>query len=111
MLAACSSGSSTTGDSLQVPSDSAVVNVTANISGFTLDKTSLDAGKVTFVITDSDHMPHDFQLAGNGVTYESMMIDAGQSTALTANLTPGTYTYTCTLPGHGQSMHGTLIVK
>ncbi len=112
VVAACASGSRRPQAEADLqPGDGAVVNVMAKISGFTLDKTSANAGMVTFVVKNDDFMPHDFAIQGNGVQEKTARIAPGKTASLTVNLPAGTYTYVCTVEGHGQSMHGTFTAQ
>jgi plastocyanin len=111
-LAACSIGSDPVADPQQRDgTDGTVVHVSAKIFGFSLDKTSVNAGHVTFMVKNDDNMPHDFAIQGNGVDAKTARIGPGQTASLSVNLTPGTYTYICTVEGHGRLMHGTLTAK
>jgi plastocyanin len=112
LLAACASGSRRPQREADLPpGDGTVVNVVAKISGFTLDQTSVNAGAVTFVVKNDDFMPHDFAIEGNGVQEKTARIAPRKTASLTVNLPAGTYTYVCTVDGHGQSMHGTFTAK
>jgi plastocyanin len=63
------------------------------------------AGKVTISFTNpsSAGISHGLSLEGNGVDKEGKIVGGGQSTTLTVNLKPGTYTYYCPVPGHRQA--------
>ena len=111
-LAACSTGSDPVADPQQRDgTDGTVVHVSARITGFSLDKSSVSAGAVTFVVKNDDDMPHDFSIQGNGVDTKTARIRPGQTASLSVNLTPGAYNYKCTVEGHSQMMHGTLTAK
>jgi plastocyanin len=70
------------------------------------------AGKVTVDFTDDSPLGHDVVLinSANKILGETPVIDH-KSASFTVNLTPGTYTYYCSVPGHRQAgMHGVLTV-
>jgi plastocyanin len=77
------------------------------------DKTTLEApaGSVTIVLTNDSSVPHNVAIEGNGVEVTSDTISNGETTKVTADLKPGTYTFECTIPGHEEAgMKGTLTV-
>jgi uncharacterized cupredoxin-like copper-binding protein len=92
-----------------------------NEFAFTLSKKVVPVGKVTFKVTNSGQLPHDFELcsSNNGGTKDvcvgktSKMISPGQTATLTVTLTKaGTYEYLCTVSGHAAvGMKGDLKVK
>lgn len=78
------------------------------------DKTELEApaGEVTIELTNESAVSHDVAIEGNGVDETSSMVANGETTSVTADLQPGTYTFYCTVPGHEDAgMKGTLTVK
>ena len=88
-----------------------VVNVAAGKpSGFhfTLSKSSVPAGSVTFDVKNVSTFPHTFKLCsspkggtGNSCTGKgTSMISPGGTAALTVTLKKGSYEYLCTIPGH-----------
>jgi uncharacterized cupredoxin-like copper-binding protein len=75
---------------------------------FTLSKTSVPAGAVTFKVTNKGVSPHDFKIAGK----KSAMVRPGKTVVLAVTLKKGKAAYLCTLPGHAAAgMKGTLTVK
>jgi uncharacterized cupredoxin-like copper-binding protein len=91
---------------------STTVNVTAIDFSYALDKTEASAGTVNFVIENSGAMQHDFAIQVNGVEQKSAMLQPGESTTLSVTLSPGTYSYRCTVPGHEVlGMKGTFVVN
>jgi uncharacterized cupredoxin-like copper-binding protein len=83
------------------------VNVTAKEFKFTLSKTSVRHGKVTFKLTNKGKLPHDFAIGGK----KTKLISAGKTTTLTVTLKKGKAAYKCTVPGHAAAgMKGTLKV-
>jgi plastocyanin len=79
---------------------------------FDTTKLSAQAGKVTIDFTNPSALEHDVAIEQNGKQIAvSEQISEGK-TSVTANLTPGTYTFLCTVPGHAEAgMEGTLTVK
>ena len=83
------------------------VNVTAKEFKFTLSKTSVPHGKVTFKLTNKGKLPHDLAIGGK----KTKLIGAGKTAILTVTLTKGKSAYKCTVPGHAAAgMKGTLKV-
>ena len=69
------------------------------------------AGTITFVVQNTGQAPHNFAIKGNGVEERLPVLEPGQSATLTVDLSPGTYEYECTVPGHAMAgMQGTLTV-
>jgi plastocyanin len=79
------------------------------------DQTSLTAktGKVTIAFTNASPIPHDVAVAkGSTLLGKTQTFQGGGTKDLTLHLTPGTYTFYCTVPGHEQAgMQGTLTVQ
>jgi uncharacterized cupredoxin-like copper-binding protein len=74
---------------------------------FTLSKSSVAKGSVTFTITNSGKLEHDFKIGGK----TSAKVKPGKSTKLTVSLKAGKMQYLCTVPGHAAAgMKGTLTV-
>ena len=75
---------------------------------FTLSKSSVAKGSVTFKIANKGKLAHDFKIAGK----KSPMIQPGKSATLKVTLKSGKLKYECTVPGHAAAgMRGTLTVK
>jgi uncharacterized cupredoxin-like copper-binding protein len=90
----------------------ATINVAVEDFNFTLDSSQLNAGATTFVVKNNGSMRHDFAISGNGIKQRTEKIDPGETTELTVELEPGTYTYICTIPGHEElGMKGTFTVS
>jgi outer membrane protein assembly factor BamB len=80
---------------------------------FTADQETANAGKVTVDFTNNSALGHDVVLidSRNKILGQTPVFQGG-SKSFTATLTPGTYTYYCSVPGHRQAgMQGTLTVK
>ena len=86
---------------------------------FTLSKTSVPLGTVTFKITNQGALPHDFMVCTKGGLANSCagkvtkLISPGQSASLTVTFKQkGSYEYLCTVPGHAAAgMKGNLKVR
>ena len=98
------------GSALAAPT-AATVTVTAGKPSelkFTLSKTSVPAGSVTFTVTNKGKSPHDFKIAGK----KTATLRPGKTTKLAVTLKKGKAAYLCTLPGHAAAgMRGTITVK
>ena len=74
---------------------------------FVLSKSSVPAGRVTFVIKNVGKISHDFEIAGR----KSKTLAAGKSTTLTVTLKKGKDPYKCTIDSHAKlGMKGVLRV-
>ena len=74
------------------------VKVTATDFQFELSTSTVNAGRVTFVIHNASPALHDFRIAG----HTSQTIGSGKTTRLTMTLKPGRYLYTCTVDSHAE---------
>lgn len=86
-----------------------IVTVKAtNSLKFILSTKTVKAGAVTFKVTNTGSIPHDFKIAGK----QTPMIGAHKTATLTAVLKKGKkYPYLCTVPGHAAAgMKGTIKV-
>jgi plastocyanin len=75
---------------------------------------SAKAGKVTIVFTNASPVPHNVsvQKGTSGPNIAATPTFAKGVKSITMNLTAGTYTYYCSVPGHRQAgMMGTLTVS
>jgi uncharacterized cupredoxin-like copper-binding protein len=99
---------------------STTVSVVAVEYKFTLSKSTVAHGTVTFKITKKGKIPHDFKITNKGKIPHDFKIN-GKKTPLiapgkTATQTvtfakAGKYAYSCTVPGHSTlGMKGTLKV-
>ena len=80
---------------------------------FTSNQETANAGKVTVDFTNNSALQHDIVLVDSQNKVEGQTpVFQGGTKSFTASLTPGTYTYYCSVPGHRQAgMQGTLTVK
>ncbi len=87
------------------------VTVTAgkpSVFAFTLSKTKIPKGAVTFKVTNTGTIVHDFEIAGK----KTKNLSPGQSDTLRVTLAKaGRYPFLCTLKGHAAAgMKGVLTV-
>ena len=84
------------------------VTVRAKDFSFVLSRRSVPHGRITFVIKNVGHTPHDFAIAG----HQSKTISPGKTTTLTITLAKrGSYPYRCTVDSHAElGMKGVLRV-
>jgi plastocyanin len=74
---------------------------------------SAKAGNVTIDFDNKQPLQHDVAVADSSgkVLGQTDLVSSGTANA-TVSLTPGTYTFYCTVPGHREAgMEGTLTVK
>ncbi len=60
-----------------------------------LSQPTIDAGPVTFVVTNTGQIPHAFEVEGQGIERETEPIQPGANGTLTLALKPGTYEVYC----------------
>src|SRR5580765_3093386 len=83
---------------------STTVKVTAFDLGFKLSTKKAKAGKVTFKVTNTGSLQHDFWIAGK----KTPLLAKGKSATLTVTIKKGKNAYKCTVPGHAAGgMKGT----
>jgi plastocyanin len=88
-----------------------MLHVVATGFTFELDAAQVRAGTITFLARNDGAISHDFAIQGQGVAHKIALLKPGHTASLTVDLQPGTYTYTCTVPGHALlGMKGTLTV-
>jgi uncharacterized cupredoxin-like copper-binding protein len=88
---------------------STTVTVKATEFKYTLSKSRVPRGTVTFKIKNAGHLKHDFKINGK----KSKMLNPGASTTLKVSFgKAGKYSYLCTVAGHAAAgMKGKLTVK
>lgn len=79
----------------------ATVDVTETEFKIALASTELEAGKITFDVTNDGAIPHDLAIVG--VQQKTKEIPSKGSAKLTVTLKPGTYELYCSIPGHKQA--------
>jgi plastocyanin len=116
-VAGCGGSNSNSGTSSTPTSTPAAgggpLTVTADPGGaISWDKHSLSAkaGKVTITLVNQSTTAHAIEVEGNGVEKKTKQFTGG-SVKLSLNLKPGKYEYYCPVPGHKQTMNGTLTVS
>jgi outer membrane protein assembly factor BamB len=80
---------------------------------FTTDQLTANAGRVSVDFTNNSALPHDVVLIDqqNKILGQTPVFQGGAK-SFTTTLSPGTYTYYCSVPGHRQAgMQGTLTVR
>jgi uncharacterized cupredoxin-like copper-binding protein len=83
------------------------VTVTMKEFKFTLSKTKVAHGTITFKLVNKGKLPHDFSISGK----KSKLISRGKTGKLTVTLKPGKLAYKCTVAGHAAAgMKGKLTV-
>jgi uncharacterized cupredoxin-like copper-binding protein len=94
------------------PAAAADVNVTLGDMYVKADKTTVDAGKVTFAVKNEGATMHGMAMAltpvsapggmldESGLTAKGKELGAGEADTITADLEPGAYELVCFLPGH-----------
>jgi len=89
-----------------------VLNIQASASelAFVPNTLSAAAGRIMIRMTNPSQLQHSVALAVAGIP-PGAVIGYGGVSQVVANLSPGTYTFYCTVPGHRQAgMTGTLTV-
>ena len=75
---------------------------------------TVNAGTVTFHVTNDGQVTHNLEIEGNGIEETELEGDLapGDSGDLTVDLQPGTYEWYCPVDGHkDQGMEGEVTVK
>jgi uncharacterized cupredoxin-like copper-binding protein len=70
-----------------------------------LESRSVEAGRVTFVITNRGSMPHGFEIEreeddSGGDKAETRFLEPGETTRVRVDLRPGVYKVECNVEGH-----------
>jgi plastocyanin len=90
------------------------LKLAASPTQLAFDTTSLEskAGKVTIDFDNPAALEHNVAIEQNGKQIATSETISEGKTSVSADLSPGTYTYLCTVPGHAEAgMEGTLTVK
>jgi uncharacterized cupredoxin-like copper-binding protein len=72
------------------------ITVKAKEFKFILSKKKARHGKVTFKVTNTGTIAHDFKIAGK----KTKLLQPHKTATLTVTLKKGKHPYTCTVPGH-----------
>lgn len=118
-LAACGGGGGKTPIDSGGPGNGSSFAVTASEWAFAPDAITTSAGAVVVTVTNGGVIEHDFTIEGtdlrvpaDAAVYVKAAGQDGSTVEETLELTPGTYTYYCSVPGHReQGMEGTLTVS
>jgi plastocyanin len=79
---------------------------------FLASSASAKAGSVTLTMKNMSSVPHDIAVKGGGLNKVGPIVSGGGVSTVSATLTPGTYTFYCSVDGHeAAGMKGTLTVK
>jgi len=73
------------------------------------EELSVDAGTITVELTCEDGVNHNFVIVETDE--EVVECAPGETASGTVDLDAGEYEYVCTVPGHEQTMRGTLTVN
>jgi plastocyanin len=90
------------------------LDLEADTSKLAFDTTTLTSkpGKVTIDFDNPSPLEHDVAIEQDGKQIAISETIAEGKTSVSADLTPGTYTFLCTIPGHAEAgMEGTLTVR
>jgi plastocyanin len=90
-----------------------VLNIQASASelAFVPNTLSAPAGRIMIRMTNPSQLQHSVALAVTGIPAGPVVGNGGVSEVV-ASLSPGTYTFYCTVPGHREAgMTGTLTVR
>jgi plastocyanin len=117
--AGCGGGSSSSSESTTTEAAGGTSGTTLTLAAdptgklaFDKSKLTAPAGQVTIVMTNDSSVDHDIAIEGNGVRQTGAVVNDGQTSTVTADLKPGTYTFYCSVDGHREvGMEGTLVVK
>ena len=116
VLAAGCGGSSSSGGSSgsSLPKGSGqVISIPVASSGFAFTKTTATAkaGVITLESKNPQGTAHDISIRGTGVSQQGNQVSSGGTSTVTVTVTPGTYIFYCSVPGHEQlGMKGVLTV-
>jgi uncharacterized cupredoxin-like copper-binding protein len=115
LAAGCGSSSSGGSSGSSVPKGSGqVISIPISTSGFSFTKTTATAkaGVITLEAKNPQSVMHDISIKGTGVSEQGNQVSNGGTSTVTATVTPGTYVFYCSVPGHEQAgMKGVLTVS
>lgn len=112
---ASSSSASSSSSAASGSSKPTKLSLSADPSGqlrFNTSTLAAKTGNVQIVLSNPSPLSHNISIQGPGANAQGPTVGHGGTSTVTANLTPGTYTFYCSVPGHRQAgMQGTLTVK
>jgi plastocyanin len=98
------------GNDAPAPAGDNAINVVEKDFAIAMDKTTIKAGSITINVKNNGPSPHNISI--KELNKVSDNIDGGKTGTLAVDLTPGTYTVICAIPGHEQlGMKMTLTVQ
>ena len=108
-------GEETTTTAEEAPAEGGGETVQVSETDFAIDPANptVQAGTVTFEVTNDGQAPHNLEVEGNGIEAElEADLAAGESGTLTVDLQPGTYEWYCPVGNHAEmGMEGELTVE
>ena len=108
-------GEETTTTAEEAPAEGGGETVQVSETDFAIDPANptVQAGTVTFEVTNDGQAPHNLEVEGNGIEEElEADLAAGESGTLTVDLQPGTYEWYCPVGNHAEmGMEGELTVE
>jgi plastocyanin len=87
-----------------------VIEVEAGDMYFDPEVISASAGEIAFTLVNTGAAEHDLVIEEAGDT-QVVFVAPGETASGTIELSAGTYTYYCSVPGHRSMMEGTLEVE
>jgi plastocyanin len=85
------------------------ISLRASRTAFATTSLGAHPGPVTVSLTNHDLFWHTFTIESLGVNVD---VPVGGTRSVTFTAAPGTYTFTCAIPGHAAAgMRGTLVVR
>jgi plastocyanin len=109
-----------TTDSLTPPPEETATAVTRAYIGtgrgedlsFSQDTVDIEAGRLTFALTNRGSLEHAIAIRGRGVNVQGALVEKGEVSRIEIALKPGTYRFYCPVPGHADGgMTGKLVVR
>lgn len=87
-----------------VPAAAQDHTVNVELGDFYIDMpTTIEAGTITFAMSNVGAMPHTITIEGQGVNVSGDVLSGGQSGSLQVQLAAGTYVVYCPIPGHREA--------
>jgi plastocyanin len=115
LVAACGGDDSSSGGGKTVFATNGKVSVEAHDISFNVKQIDTTPGKLDVTLEEKGSLEHTFvvQNSDDKNVGNKLIVSPGKgSQSGTFDLTPGTYTFFCDIPGHrGQGMEGKIVVK